>query len=125
MTVAFGRSLRVLVFPALLLAACFLGARQSSGGLFHHDHDQTDPSTRSRGAWLDPGLPPVQPPYYGIGPGRQAGACSRPGFFGGCGSTTDVLTGLHHKYPWFCGYIPASPRTECLYQTGPNPWQRD
>ena len=89
----------------VLLATAF---PTRAGDLFHHHKD--DPSTRTRGAWLDPGLPPGQPGYYGIGPGHQAGACSRPGCLGGFGSTTKLLNGLHHRYPWFCGYIPAPPR---------------
>jgi hypothetical protein len=116
------RSLRLKALPILLLTVAILcGGRAGYGGLFHHK----DLSTRTRGAWLDPGLPPGQAGDFGIGPGRQAGAPSRPGCFGGIGSTTNVLNGLHHRYPWFRGYIPSGPRPECLYQTGALPWQRD
>jgi hypothetical protein len=116
------RRARTLIPALVILLASGVQARAS--GLFRQHHKE-DPSTRTRGAWLDPGLPPGQPGYFGIGPGRQAGACTRPGCLGGCGSTTEVLTGLHHRYPWFHGYIPAPPRIERLYQTGAMPWQRD
>lgn len=87
-----------------------------------------------RGAELDPGLAPHHGPYDARVPGILPGAsCSaHHGHRRECGprhhgwghdGTPYVRTGLY-RYPWHGGYIPPSPYDDCLYRTGPHPWQR-
>jgi hypothetical protein len=108
---------RRLALAVVLLAVAFAPPAQARAGILFR---------RDRGAALDPGRSPQHGPYDapvpGIGPPRreerghtrQAGAHRYP---------DRVVTGLH-RYPCLGGALPAPPYEDCLYPTGPRPWQR-
>jgi hypothetical protein len=101
----------------LLMAAVFaLPVSARAGLLFHRD----------RGARLDPGVSPQSAAYDAPIPGVRPPGCGDRGHARSVGAHHDpnrVLTGLH-RYPCLGGPIPAPPYEDCLYPTGPHPWQR-
>lgn len=119
MVAAHARSARrasSLLAPVLLIV---LVAPARAGGWPH----------AGRGAALDPGVSPHRGPYDaaipGILPGPPRHGPDRGPRQHGLrrDGTPYVRTGLH-RYPCFGGYIPAAPYDDCLYRTGPHPWQR-
>lgn len=109
---------RGLLVKALLLAALALAPPipARAGGLFR----------RNSGGALDPGRSTRPGPYDAPVPGVRPPACDPRDHARHAGTHRDpnrVITGLF-RYPCLGGYIPASPYRDCLYPSGPHPWQR-